>query len=73
MALDVGQQLMPALCALTQADQFFRAIWCRDDHQHTLGILLHPGLKIDAVRPDVDIVTGSKITPGLGVILCLPS
>jgi len=48
-AFYVSQQLMPALRALPKADlkanQVFLALRCRaDDHQHTFGILLHPGL-----------------------------
>ena len=42
-----------------KADQLFFAFRFRaDNYQHTFGVFLHPRLKVDAIRPDIDIVTG---------------
>ena len=56
---DVGQELMPVLCAFPQADlkanQLFPALHCRaNDHRHRSSVFCHPSLKTDAIRPDAD-------------------
>src|SRR4051812_29062048 len=59
-SLHLDQELTPALSALPDTDleahQFLRALGRRADHdQHAFGMLLHPGLQVDAVGPDVEI------------------
>ena len=75
--LDVDQELPPALRALAQADleadqllpAFRRG---SEDDQHALGLGLHPGLQVDAVRPDADIPAGREIAALPAVVLGLP-
>src|SRR5215208_2999854 len=75
--LDLNEKLAPALGALThaglEADQFFLAFRRgADQHQDALGVILHPGLQVDAIGPDIDVVTGREI-PGLpALVLGLP-
>ena len=77
-AFQVDQQFAPALRAFPppdlKADQFLLAFRRRaDDDKHALGIGLHAGLKIDAIRPDVDIVPGRQIAPKKGLVVLLPA
>ena len=62
-SLDLDQKLSPALGALAhaglEADQFLLAFRrSADQHQDALGLILHPGLEVDAVGPDIDVVAG---------------
>ena len=59
--LDVDQQLAPALRTFAntglEADKFLLALGCgADQNQHAFGMVFHPGLQIDPVRPHIDIV-----------------
>ena len=61
--LHLDQQFAPALGAFAhadlEADQFLLALRRgADQHEHALGLVLHPGLQVDAVGPDVDVAAG---------------
>jgi hypothetical protein len=43
-----------------------------EDDQHALGLRLHPGVEIDAVRPDVDVSPGREVAALPAVIFLLP-
>jgi hypothetical protein len=68
----IDQQLSPAKGAFPvaggKAKQFFSALrrGAADDHQHALALILHAGLKIDPVGPDIDIAPGRKVKKPLG-------
>ena len=75
--LHLDQQLAPALSALPdahlEADEFLPALGRRaDQHQHALGLLLHAGLQVDAIGPDVDVAPGREIAPLPALVLGLP-
>ena len=75
--LEVNQQLPPALRALAhadlEADQFLPALRRRpDQHQHALGLRLHPRLQVDAVRPDVDVAPRRQVAPLPARVVGLP-
>src|SRR6185437_6638910 len=58
--LDVNEEFTPALRALAysslEADKFLLALGCRaDQHQHAFGIVFHPSLQVDPVRPHVHV------------------
>ena len=75
--LDVDQELAPALGALPHSDlkpdEFLLSLRRgSDDHQHALGLRLHPGLKVDTVRPDVDVAPGGEIAALPALVVRLP-
>src|SRR6056297_3013480 len=43
-----------------------------ENDQHALGLWLHPGLQIYAIRPDVDVLTGREVAALPAVIVLLP-
>ena len=43
-----------------------------DEDQHALGLVLHPGLQVDPVGPDVDVVSGRQVPPLPALVLGLP-
>lgn len=64
--LHVDEQLPLALGTLAHAhletDELLLALGRRpNQHEHALGLLLHPGLQIDAVGPDVGIAACGEI------------
>ena len=74
---DVDEQLAPALRALThtdlKADDLLLSFGRRPENdENTLGLRLHPGLEVDAVRPDVDIPPRREVTALPTVIVLLP-
>ena len=76
-SLDLDKQFSPALGALAhadlEADQFLPALRRgADQHQHALGLLLHPGLEVDAVGPDVDVAAGRQVARLPALVLGLP-
>ena len=71
------KQLAPALRALAhadlEADEFLLSFRRGPENdQHALGLRLHPGLKVDAVRPDVDIPPRREIAALPAVVFLLP-
>ena len=67
----------PALGTLThaglEADQLLLALWCGpDQHQHAFGLIFHPGLEIDPVSPDIDVMPSREITGLPTLVLALP-
>jgi hypothetical protein len=75
--LDVDQQLAPTLRALAhddlKADELLLSFGRGPENdQDTLGLRPHPGLKVDAVRPDVDIPPRREIAALPAVIFLLP-
>jgi hypothetical protein len=59
--LDVDEEFTPALRALAdpglEADEFLFAFGCgADQHQHAFGIVFHPGLQVDPVRPNIHVL-----------------
>jgi site-specific DNA recombinase len=75
--LEVDQQLAPALGALADADlkaeQLLLALrGGADQHQHALGLRLHPGLEVNAVCPDIDVMARREVAPLPAGILGLP-
>jgi len=76
--LEIDEQLAPALGAFAdpdlEAQQFLPPFGRRpDDHQHALGLRLHPGLQVDAVGPDVDVAAGGKVPALPAVVVLLPA
>jgi hypothetical protein len=76
--LEVSQQFAPGLGAFTiarlEADQFLLAFWRRpDQHQDSLLVRVHAGLKVDAVRPDIDIAASGEIARLPALIFLLPA
>ena len=76
--LEVDQQLAPALRALPhpdmEAEQFLLPFRRRpDDHEDAFGLRFHPGLEVDAVRPDVDVTARREIAALPAVVLLLPT
>ena len=75
--LHVDQQLPPALGAFPHADlkpdQFLPAFRRgSDEDQHALGLLLHPGLQVDPVGPDVDVAPGRQVPLLPAIVFGLP-
>src|SRR5260370_1495887 len=63
--LEIDEQFAPTLRALAnpnlQADKLLAAFRRRpDQNQHAFGLILHPGLQINAVRPDIDVASGAN-------------
>ncbi len=76
-ALEVEQQLQPALLALAvavaQADDVLVAdLVGADDHQQALLVVLEAGLEVDAIGPEVDIALGREIAPQPVLVLRRP-
>src|SRR5215471_7799650 len=64
----VEQELFPRLRALPhpigEADKFLFAFGCcSDNDEKALGLVLEPGLDMDAVDPEVNIAFGGQIPP----------
>src|SRR6476661_8890718 len=75
--LDVDEEFTPALRALAhpglETDKFLLAFGCRaDQHQHAFGIVFHPGLQVDPVRPHVHVSSRREIALLPGVVIRLP-
>src|ERR1700710_1667832 len=75
--LEIDEQFAPTLRALAnpnlQADQLLAAFRRRaDQNQHAFGLILHPGLQINAVRPDIDVASGGKVALLPAAIVPLP-
>jgi len=75
--LDVDQELAPALRALAnadlEADEFLPALWRGPENdQDAFGLWFHPGLKINTVRPDVDVATRREIAALPAIMFLLP-
>src|SRR5271168_4098867 len=66
------------LCALSRtpvwkADEFLLAFGCcADQHQHAFGIVFHPGLQVDPVRPNIHVLPCGEIPLLPSVIIPLP-
>ena len=63
---EVEQQVAPGLRALAhavdQADQLLPAFRRRaDDDEQALGVVLEPGLHMDAVGPEIDVAPGRQV------------
>src|SRR4051794_10461314 len=76
-SLHLDQELTPALSTLPdtnlEAHQLLRALGRRaDDDQHAFGMLLHPGLQVDAVGPDVEIAARREVASLPALVLGLP-
>ena len=76
-SLNLDEQLAPTLGALAdahlEADEFLPTLGRgADQHQHALGMILHPGLQVDAVGPDVDVMPGREIARLPAFVLGLP-
>ena len=75
--LHVDQQLPPALGAFPHADlkpdQFLPAFRRgSDEDKHALGLVLHPGLQVDPVRPNVDVAPGRQVAALPAIVFGLP-
>src|SRR5271156_3297168 len=75
--LDVDEEFTPALRALAdpslEADEFLLAFGCcADQHQHAFGIVFHPGLQVDPVRPNIHVLPCGEIPLLPSVIIPLP-
>src|SRR6266446_5186416 len=75
--LDIDEELTPALRALAhpglEADELLLALGGRaDQHQHAFGIVFHPGLQVDPVRPHVHVSSRREIALLPGVVIRLP-
>ena len=56
-----------------EADQLLPALRRgADEDQHALSLVLHPGLQVDPVGPDVDVVSGRQVPPLPALVLGLP-
>ena len=67
----------PALRALAdadlEADEFLLALGRgADQHEHALGMVLHPRLKVDAVRPDIHVAARRQVPRLPALVLGLP-
>ena len=76
-ALHLDQEFAPALGALPdtdlEPDEFLPALGRRaNQHQHALGMLLHPGVQVDAIRPDVEVAPCREVAPLPMFVLGLP-
>jgi hypothetical protein len=63
--LDVDEELAPALRTFSnanlEADKLLLALRRgTDQHQHTLGVVFHPGLQIDPVRPHIHNIAAPR-------------
>src|SRR3712207_7396969 len=48
----------------SEADQLLSALrGGADQHQHALGLRLHPRLQVDPVGPDIDVVPRREVPP----------
>ena len=77
MRLQFDEQFAPALRAFPNTDlkanQLFPAFRRRtDDDQHAGGIVLHAGLEIDPIGPDVDVVSRRQVAVLPAIIVGLP-
>ena len=75
--LHIDQELTPALGALAgahlEADQFLAALRRRaDQHQDTFAVILHPGLQINAIGPEIDVAPRRQVTSLPTLVLGLP-
>src|SRR5450830_687127 len=75
--LHLDQQLTPALGALAsanlEADELLLALRRRaDQHQHAFGVVFHPGLQVDTVRPDIHVSPCRQVALLPAVVLVLP-
>jgi len=75
--LDLDQKLAPALGTLAhtglEAHQFLLALrGGPDQHQHALGLVLHPGLQVDPVGPHIDIPASREIARLPAIVFALP-
>ena len=75
--LHLDQELTPALCALAsanlEADKFLFALRRRtNQHQHAFGVVFHPGLQVDPVRPDIHVSPRRQVALLPVIVLVLP-
>src|ERR1022692_4980244 len=75
--LEIDKQLAPALRALAdpnlKPDQFLAPFRRRaNQNQHAFGLILHPGLQINPVRPDIDVAPGGKVALLPAAVFLLP-
>jgi len=75
-AVSCGFQIEPNLISETwppEADKFLLAFGCRaDQHQHAFGIVFHPRLQVDPVRPHVHVSPRREVALLPGVVIRLP-
>src|SRR5450759_4265973 len=75
--LHLDQELTPALRAFSnanlEADKLLLALRRRtDQHQHAFGVVFHPGLQVDTVRPDIHVSPRRQVALLPAVVLVLP-
>src|SRR4051812_41618749 len=75
--LQIDEKLAPALRALPDAnletDELLPPLGRgADEDEHAFGVILHSGLQVDAISPDVEVAPGREVAPLPTLILGLP-
>ena len=75
--LRIDEKLAPALRALPDTnlrrDELLPVLGRgADEDEHAFGVILHSGLQVDAIGPDIEVTPGREVAPLPTLILGLP-